>query len=77
MKAICDFLIEHKEEAFSYNELCEEFGLSISEEVSYEERMIRGVFEEALQRLLGQGAVEEKHIGFSDYYSYGPNPLTL
>jgi len=91
MKGIHDFLIEHKEEAFTYGELKKEFGVPEPDLFGYSkslagqnaEQEIENTFDKALSALVERGAVEKKRIKikylntYQDYYSYGPNPLTV
>lgn len=85
MKAIHDFLIEHKEEAFTSGELKKEFGVPDVLEISRNpaEQEIENIFDMALRALVERGVVEKKQIKvkylntYQDYYSYGSNPLTV
>jgi hypothetical protein len=70
MKEIHDFLTEHKDEAFTEEELREHWDL---EHLS----PMHLALSDALERLREMGAAEKKKIQAQDYYSYGPRPLQL
>ena len=83
MRKIYAFLHDHKEQAFTRDELAEQLD-GFSER--YKELRLRGVvypykfdsaFELAVEKLLETGAVDTRLIRGENYHRVGPNPLEI